>query len=761
MSEDEEVKHFKVSAGLKNILGRELINDEYIAVFELVKNSYDAGAHNVSILVKRDGHGEQSITVSDDGSGMSRNDIVNKWLFVAYSEKNARNNPDNYRHNIKRQYAGAKGVGRFSCDRLGKTLKLITKKQTEEFTYTVAVNWNDFENDDKEEFGTIPVTISTDTPFADSRSNGTTIVISALRDEWDRTKLLRLRQALAQLVNPDSENKDDSFTVEVFAPDEIDGDKKVHRDKTGWERQVVNGVIHNDVFEKMGSATVKLEVRISSDGKTIQTTLFDREEFIFEIQEKNHEYPLLHDISTSIFYLNRSAKVNFIRRVGVRSVDYGSVFIYKNGFRISGYGNPGEDFLSIDRRKAQGHNRYLGTREIMGKISIHGENSDFIETTSRAHGFVMTQSVDELNAFFLSEVLKVLERYVVNIIYWGEPVKSDPEKKVLEPGDVEQQIFNEFGRLGKRKDIISIHYNTELFHNATPQPDSLRGSLAEVERIAAESNDDSLHELAGKLKSRTIEVLSQNESLANENEKAAADLRRSQLEKEVKSEQVYFLQNLADQSTKNLINGMHSIYTSTEVVRGYLQDLSGLLENAQVPHIEQILESIGEMAKANSKANKISELAIKGNKDLTPVGSNDVEGFIREYVASSASRRGIEYVLANCVEQHWCRFDPVEIGIIIDNVASNSLKAHADQLKIEFEESDSFVVIRFLDNGTGLNSEIPEQDIFDYGFSSSRHASGFGIGLNQIRQLVAEMGGKTRYMSEYSDGFGLEVTIRK
>ena len=40
---------FRVSSGLKNLIGRDLISDKYIAVFELVKNSYDAGASKVSI----------------------------------------------------------------------------------------------------------------------------------------------------------------------------------------------------------------------------------------------------------------------------------------------------------------------------------------------------------------------------------------------------------------------------------------------------------------------------------------------------------------------------------------------------------------------------------------------------------------------------------------------------------------------------------------------------------------------------------------
>ena len=41
---------FRVSTALKSIIGKDLINDKYIAVFELVKNAYDAGAKRVDII---------------------------------------------------------------------------------------------------------------------------------------------------------------------------------------------------------------------------------------------------------------------------------------------------------------------------------------------------------------------------------------------------------------------------------------------------------------------------------------------------------------------------------------------------------------------------------------------------------------------------------------------------------------------------------------------------------------------------------------
>ena len=83
---------FRISTGLKNIIGRDLISDKFIAVFELVKNSYDAGAHSVVITFQDLNGTNPQIIISDDGCGMSYDDILGKWLFVAYSAKKEKNN---------------------------------------------------------------------------------------------------------------------------------------------------------------------------------------------------------------------------------------------------------------------------------------------------------------------------------------------------------------------------------------------------------------------------------------------------------------------------------------------------------------------------------------------------------------------------------------------------------------------------------------------------------------------------------------------
>lgn len=76
---DQQLKplHFKVSSGLKTVLGSELITDEQVAVFELVKNSFDANASEVYVYFDVD-----TIIIADNGLGMTLDDIHNKWLFV-------------------------------------------------------------------------------------------------------------------------------------------------------------------------------------------------------------------------------------------------------------------------------------------------------------------------------------------------------------------------------------------------------------------------------------------------------------------------------------------------------------------------------------------------------------------------------------------------------------------------------------------------------------------------------------------------------
>ena len=751
---------FRISSALKNIIGKDLITDKYIAVFELVKNAYDAGASLVNIGIHNLNANNPTITISDNGCGMNYNDIIDKWLFVAYSEKKERNKPNknDYRDRIKRNVAGAKGVGRFSCDRLGSKLTLYSKSNDDIWTNKLTIDWDNFEADDTNEFTEINVEYMQVSSMPNGFTSGTIIEISNLRESWDRPSILFLKKSLMKLISPNADTYEDSFYITLTVPDEEANDNKVKS-----KRDVVNGRIENDVFEKLDIKTTNISVSIDTEGKTISTTLTDRGEDIFKIIEANTSYRLLKGIDISVFYLNTIAKTNFTRIMGLHAVNYGSIFVYKNGFRIYPYGNPGEDFFGIDKRKAQGYNRYLGTREVLGRISIVSDGDEFVETTSRDGGFIKNNHVDMLTDFFWQKVLRVLERYVVNIIKWGDPIKAENDHIVM-PHEVGDKVISEFANINKKSDIISIDYGPLLLAKLIDkEEDSIAGTAIRLEKAATLSENPAISTLAKQLRRKTDDLLSEHAQLESDIRVKAKEIIEYKDEKVLRDKQIYFYKSAANQSVENLIAGMHLIYTLAEAIRldiNYLQRLynsDGLIDKSQFNN------TLADIFKANQKINKLSELAIKGNKALNQDGKNNIYDYICQYLEEDlvTTKRLKHRVLADDDKSYACLFKPVSVGIIIDNVFSNSLKANATEVNIHLSECDKYVKVAFRDNGDGLTSSVKPEILFDLGVTTTADRKGFGIGLHHIKVLVDEMGGMVNISENYKNGFELVVSLLK
>ncbi len=766
---------FRVSAGLKNLIGRDLISDKYIAVFELVKNSYDAGASlvKISYLVSFDGTGR--IIISDNGSGMTYEDIIKKWLFVAYSEKKPQNRSQlSYREEIKREVAGAKGVGRFSCDRLGASLRLMTKTKNESLVHVVDVNWNKFELDDTKEFIEIPVEYSQADRLPSGFDEGTTLIVNELRENWKRDDLLKLKRSLMKLISPDANKGELPFEIEMVVPSEREKDENILveyrnsiennlKKKINLERDIVNGRIKNDIFEKLNIKTTNIEVTVSEDGHSITSTLSDRGQYIFTVKEKNRRYGLLKNIHISVFYLNQSAKINFTRQMGgVTPKSYGSVFIYKNGFRINPYGEPGQDFFGIDQRKAQGWKRFLGTRELMGRISIKGDNEQFVETTSRAHGFIQTPAVEMLTELFIEKVLKVLEKYVVNLINWGEPLKSKHDH-IISPEEIGDEIVSQFITNINSDDILNIECNPAIINMnwEDKEPDSITASLKKLEAVAEKTQDAGLLKLTQNVQKRTNAILSDNVKLEEDNAAKEKELKQIRQESEVRKKQLYFLTGATNQNITNLIDGFHTVYTLTDAIRGNVNFLREELEKGKASSEETIFMIIGEIYQANEKAHKLSDLAIHGNLALKQEGVNSIYDFIRQYIDAGLAMKGIEYALSPSEKAFNCRFSVSSISIILDNISSNSIKAGATKLNITFQEVEKYVEIVFTDNGIGLDENIDVDMLFEWGVSNNISKKGFGIGLYHIKQLVEEMKGTVAIDSTYRSGFRLVVKLKR
>ena len=71
----------RARARLISLIGDELISDEPVAVVELVKNAYDADAKTVCVAFSGDSPSDpDTLTVSDDGCGMTLPIVLGAWL---------------------------------------------------------------------------------------------------------------------------------------------------------------------------------------------------------------------------------------------------------------------------------------------------------------------------------------------------------------------------------------------------------------------------------------------------------------------------------------------------------------------------------------------------------------------------------------------------------------------------------------------------------------------------------------------------------
>lgn len=493
-----DLLEFKISSGLKNIIGRDLITDDFIAVFELVKNAYDAHATKVVVAFETD-----KIVIEDNGKGMSLDDIKKKWLFLAYSAKKEKEEDKSYagKHKLKSYYAGEKGIGRFSCDRLGEHLSLITKEDRDEAKIEkIEVDWSDFEEDAKKEF--VDVKVKHESVSSGQYSylkHGTILEITKLHSKWSREKLQLLKQSLAKLIDPFDalEHKEAKFSIIIKSDKETKADKEEE-----VVRNKVNGPVNNFILETLKIKTTQIITRISE--QSIETELIDRGTLIYKIKESNNEYDLIDDARCHLFFLNRKAKYNFTRQMGIEPVKFGSVFLFKNGFRVYPFGDPEDDSLGMDRRKQQGYARFLGTRDLLGRIELFTDNSkEFREVSSRDGGLVETEGYQQLVNSFYDTCLKRLERYVVDV-QWGQSLSKEERERLGFKEDTENEdisfisntvesrgvLVNTIKKLVDRKNVEITYYNKDLLDITRERIERLKPNTFKDLLAIAEKADD-------------------------------------------------------------------------------------------------------------------------------------------------------------------------------------------------------------------------------------------------------------------------------
>ncbi|WP_288410537.1 ATP-binding protein [uncultured Herbaspirillum sp.] len=780
--------HFKTNTLLKNLVGKDLINDDNIAVVELVKNSYDANATRVIIKFENEestGGGDLSrIVIADNGSGMSEKDIEDKWLNIAYSEKKLQSQPDGG------FYAGNKGIGRFSCDRLGEQLDLLTRSERGEKLLHLQIRWPDFEREGEidlliQEIGVTLSRISDEKASALAGvklpDTGTILVISKLRSSWNRDALISLKQSLEKFINPNQIFQKKSFSIRLDVASQ-------RRDDEGKEYYLqVNGVVQNRVFQKLEFNSTYIHATVSRDGSEIDTALFHEGQRVFQISEKNVSYLHLKAIEVVVYYLNPYKKAYFKRQTGIRSIDFGSIFLFLNGFRVAPYGERGDDWLGLDNRKTQGTGRYLGNRELLGRIEVFDTEESFKPISSR-EGLKRTVAFVELKERFFFDVLQKLEGFVVDGLGWDSvpeslkrQIRSDAEldwkstaEEYVESWDKKRQriAFAILDLMGAKKDSVTrFWFDPALLDGLHERrKDDLKRL---INTISEYSNDQVDGDLTSQLK-KISGILEKNEAelRAVKTSNAALTIRVGEqqealklLEREAEKakEENLFLRSLTTLDETNLLAFHHQILLDADILEANLAKALKAIDGdgtakAAIPYLHKI-------SHLNKKIIAVAQFATKANFKATAAKQlTDLIEFVESYVLNVAANyigTGLRFTVRNDVREPFViKTSRIELSILIDSIISNSVKAHARAVTIYLKkEGENDISIRFVDDGRGLDKSVENiDDIFQIGVTTT---AGSGIGLAQVRKFIGDLGGVVTAIDHGKKGFEIRMDLTK
>lgn len=385
---------FKPRAQILLQLGEQLIKNENIAVLELVKNSYDADARKVSVnMIEVDKVETGVIEILDDGLGMDIDTVQNIWMEPGNNHKKdiVKNNN---RSKLGRLPIGEKGIGRFGVHKLGRVIKLVSKKENCN-EVILEIDWNKFEQ--AEYLSDVEIAIAQREPelFTGGKT-GTYLKISALPTPWSRGMVRGLARSLKSLNSPFESQS--SFKVDFCC------------DKDEW----LEGIVDYDAIKDF--ALFKADITIA--GNKIKSFNYEfrpydfmsdinsREVFFSDLlmtkQIRNGKNKKQEDIDLSKYQIGElrlkfyafDRESNVIRHISEGTAikkyldENGGISVFRDGMRVLDYGEPGNDWLGLDLKRVNAPAKSISNNIILGSILINREGSeDLIEKANR-EGFI-------------------------------------------------------------------------------------------------------------------------------------------------------------------------------------------------------------------------------------------------------------------------------------------------------------------------------------------------------------------------------------
>lgn len=740
---------FSVDSALLRELGEKLVETVHLALVELVKNAYDADATLVEIIFKSE-KGQPQIIISDNGTGMNFHAIENYWMRIATTNK-----ADQQVSKVfGRPLSGAKGIGRFSCRRLGTHLKIITTgtkeankvgKQTTLEKTEVEFPWLKFVP------GKDLTTIKC--PGYKTRIKntvtGTKLIISGVPDEWTTRGYNWLKRQLAVLAaNRGTRRKgyieDPGFNVKIIAPDfeENVQDMRASLIKAGW-----------------GTLTAHL-----NNSRQAECTL-DALGIGHRTIKSSRRFKYLQDVSLELAIMvdvrDQIRNTDILSKTSLEKIleEWGGVQVRYKGVRVYPYGD--DDWLNIDKdrglrkgnpneelaafaQKLKGVDpgrsllNMLSMKSYVGNVNV-GDKAIGFEPKLNREGFVRSRAFDELIEFV---------RYAIDwsTILRDFYIRQEALKRAAAAKQAFEEVIEEKVEQNRLIETALSHLESEievLSDKLTPTQkkkfNAVFESATEVIKKQYEANQVELNHLRLIASTSTLLIIFSHEvkSLLGllEDTKNSLEILAKQLQPRQKKE----------------VAGINESFDDLKDRLVELLDLTSLVGESQKVKPGQIA-----VVERVNKVKKVFELITKRYSiEIDSTG-----------ISNSVSFKSI--------------FE-AEVYSVLLNVISNSIKSviaagGVKKIQLIAEKENGFTVLRIRDTGIGISPDRFEEVFIPFisdpegklypslekninAEDSIIVGSGTGLGLGIVKEIVLARGGSIKFKRP-SKGWNTELEIK-
>jgi len=411
----------RVRSHILRLLGDQLVGHDRLAIFELVKNAYDADAEQVNVKVDLRSN---KITVRDDGCGMTTDVIKNRWLDIGTDSKRGTNRARSKK--FLRLPLGEKGVGRLAVQKLGSNFRMVTRSEGAQ-EILVELGWNELIGSSAYVDGGLQVQITERAEAIDfpGDQHGTLIEISGLtRKEWVRKDLRDLKRLVVSLESPFQAN--DSFRVSLSIPgrekdiDDVPDLKELLR-RSIW---IYKFELSEKGFSwKYDFSPPRLKgLRARNEASSSPGLLEWSDEAYREAKakaEKSDEAPIFIDpkrtltgigtIQGRLHVFYRRDEILRLMGGDIRQTkqwlkDQAGIRVFRDGMRVYNYGEPEDDWLGLNARRINRPTEKIGTSQLVAAIELDLSESAGLQEKTNREGFNEDETFSRFRLLALSIV---------------------------------------------------------------------------------------------------------------------------------------------------------------------------------------------------------------------------------------------------------------------------------------------------------------------------------------------------------------------